>query len=64
MMALIRQTFPEVWKEDSWPDCIRPDPIKMCTWPFPYALCEDADSDDPADYEIVTEDGVSRAVRR
>ena len=68
MRALIIQDPPsraEVWKEDKWQAWV--DPVAMSTWPRPYALCEDASSDDPADYEITeireeNEDGV--AVRR
>jgi len=68
LRALIIQDPPsraEVWKEDKWQAWV--DPVAMSTWPRPYALCEDAQSDDPADYEITevreeTEEGVT--VRR
>ena len=53
MRALIIQDPPsraEVWKESEWQSWV--DPVAMSTWPRPYALCEDASSDDPADYEI------------
>lgn len=64
MRALIIQGPPskaEVWKEDAWQAWV--DPVAMSTWPRPYALCEDAQSDDPADYTITemreeTDEGV------
>jgi len=68
MRALIIQDPPskaEVWKESEWQAWV--DPVAMSTWPRPYALCEDAESDDPADYTITeireeTDEGVT--VRR
>ena len=53
MMALIRQGpvgMAEVWKEEDWHPWV--DPVAMSSWPFAYALCVDATSDDPSDYEI------------
>lgn len=63
MRALIRQgKHAEVWPESEWLPWV--DGEKMSTWPMPYALCEDADSDDPDNYVITTEGGVSRAVKK
>ena len=64
MRALIIQEPPskaEVWREDEWQAWV--DPVAMSMWPRPYALCDNAQSDDPADYTITeireeTDEGV------
>lgn len=54
MKALIKQSpayQAEVWFEDDWLPWIG-DGTCMARWPYGYALCQDATSDDPAEYII------------
>lgn len=59
MKALVKQkprSKAEVFFESDWLDWMNPDTgFPLNADPYKYGLCEDAYSDDPADYEITSE---------